>query len=53
MMRQNGLERKWQWKKLGDNEGKWEKDKMGMRCRVGKTAAELQGSTIPDTTKIA
>lgn len=26
---------------------------MGMRCRVGKTAVELQGSTIPDTTKIA
>lgn len=50
-MRQNGLERKWQWKKLGDNEGKWEK--MGMRCTAGKTAAELQGSTTPDTTKKA
>jgi len=26
---------------------------MGVRCKAGKTAAELQGSTIPDTTKKA
>ena len=26
---------------------------MGVRCKAGKTAAELQGSTTPDTTKKA
>lgn len=34
-----------QWRKV--------REKMSMRCRAGKTAEELQGSTTPDTTKKA